>query len=164
MEGTIAAANVEIAATAADEQTAAASGVEIAAGVAGWEDAAGIADGEDAAAADGLEGTELESPAFMNPRARAASSALRRWRISRAAARLTERTGSVFSTSRPAARRRRGHLKTQLRHFYTNVPTIYLRNDRILPVSRHKSPTKLHDTLDDFVTAEFWPPQLTELP
>jgi len=56
------------------------------------------------------------------------------------------------------------HLKTQLRHFYTYLPTIYLRNDRILLVSRHKSPPKLHDTLDDFVTAEFWPPQLTELP
>ena len=34
------------------------------------------------------------------------------------------------------------HLKTQLRHFYTYLPTIYLRNDRISPVSRHKSAPK----------------------
>ena len=34
------------------------------------------------------------------------------------------------------------HLKTQLRHIYMYLPRIYLRNDRILPVSRHPRPQK----------------------
>ena len=34
------------------------------------------------------------------------------------------------------------HLKTRLRHFCTYLPTIYLRNDRILPVLRHPRPQK----------------------
>ena len=38
------------------------------------------------------------------------------------------------------------HLKTQLRHFYTYLPTIYLCNDRILPVSRHKTPPESSTT------------------
>ena len=42
----------------------------------------------------------------------------------------------IKSAGRPS------HLKTRLRHFCTYLPTIYLRNDRILPVSRQPRPQK----------------------